>query len=45
LQIGFVRRTKRGREITRAAYDHLGMTMPQTKKESAAAQPELFEEQ
>lgn len=45
LQIGFVRRTKRGREITRAAYDHLGMTMPQSKKEITAAQPELFEEQ
>jgi Holliday junction DNA helicase RuvB len=25
LQRGFVRRTKRGREVTRAAYDHLGL--------------------
>ncbi len=42
LQIGFVRRTRRGREVTNAAYIHLGLKAP-TKK----AQPEqnqLFED-
>jgi Holliday junction DNA helicase RuvB len=43
LQIGFVRRTKRGREVTRAAYEHLGLTMPQQKSQESS-QPELFEE-
>lgn len=32
LQIGFVRRTKRGREITKAACDHLGLKYKQHKK-------------
>jgi Holliday junction DNA helicase RuvB len=41
LQIGFVRRTKRGREITKQAYDHLGLK--HIPKKSAAEQPELFE--
>jgi Holliday junction DNA helicase RuvB len=45
LQIGFVRRTKRGREITPAACKHLGMKTPQPKQESAVTQAELFEEQ
>jgi Holliday junction DNA helicase RuvB len=44
LQMGFVRRTKRGREITRAACEHLGMKMPQQKQAELTAQPELFEE-
>jgi len=43
LQIGFLRRTKRGREITRQACDHLGLK-PHKKKESSP-QPELFEEE
>jgi len=42
LQIGFLRRTKRGREITRQACDHLGLK-PHKKKESTS-QPELFEQ-
>lgn len=41
LQIGFLRRTKRGREITRQACDHLGLK-PHKKKESTP-QPELFQ--
>jgi len=45
LQIGFVRRTRRGREITRAACDHLGLAMPQSKKDTSSTQPELFEQQ
>jgi Holliday junction DNA helicase RuvB len=43
LQIGFVRRTRRGREVTRAACEHLGLTMPQQKSQELP-QPELFEE-
>ncbi len=45
LQIGFVRRTKRGREITPAACKHLGLKTPQPKQDSAITQAELFEEQ
>jgi len=45
LQIGFVRRTRRGREITRAACDHLGLKMPQQKHMDSSSGPELFEEQ
>jgi len=41
LQIGFVRRTKRGREITKQAYKHLGLK-PHKKKDSSA-QSVLFE--
>ena len=41
LQIGFVRRTKRGREITKQACEHLGLK-PQKKKRTADA-PGLFE--
>jgi Holliday junction DNA helicase RuvB len=40
LQIGFVRRTKRGREVTNQAYEHLGIK--HYKKKSDAEQPELF---
>jgi Holliday junction DNA helicase RuvB len=43
LQIGFVRRTKRGREITNAACEHLGLKM--RKKPDSPTQAELFEEQ
>ena len=42
LQIGFVRRTKRGREVTEQACDHLGVKPH--KKKSKPSQPELFEE-
>ncbi len=42
LQIGFLRRTKRGREITKQACEHLGLKPPKPKP--AADQPELFEE-
>lgn len=41
LQIGFLRRTKRGREITRQACDHLGIKLH--RKKEAACKPELFE--
>lgn len=41
LQIGFVRRTKRGREITKTACDHLGL---KHIKKDAPSEPELFEE-
>jgi Holliday junction DNA helicase RuvB len=44
LQIGFVRRTKRGREITSAACKHLGLKTPQPKQD-VSTQAELFEEQ
>jgi Holliday junction DNA helicase RuvB len=40
LQIGFVRRTKRGREMTKAARQHLGLK-PHTTKQSAE-QRDLF---
>jgi Holliday junction DNA helicase RuvB len=42
LQIGFVRRTKRGREVTRAACDHLKMKLKHPRKESADVS--LFED-
>jgi Holliday junction DNA helicase RuvB len=45
LQVGFVRRTRRGREITRAACDHLGMKMPQQQHTESPTQSELFEEE
>ena len=41
LQIGFVRRTKRGREITPAACKHLGLKTPSQKKDVGEAN--LFE--
>jgi len=42
LQVGFVRRTKRGREITKQACDHLGFKLH--KKKHDTDQPELFED-
>ena len=39
LQIGFVRRTKRGREITKDACEHLGLKY---HKKPSTGQPELF---
>ena len=42
LQIGFLRRTKRGREITKTASKHLGLKC--RKKNARAGQPHLFEE-
>jgi len=42
LQIGFVRRTKRGREVTEQACEHLGLKP--RKKKAKPSQPELFEE-
>ncbi len=42
LQTGFVRRTNRGREVTNAAYKHLGLKPPQKTKPN---QNQLFEEQ
>ncbi len=42
LQIGFVRRTRRGREVTEQACEHLGVK-PHTKK-NLSRQPELFEQ-
>ncbi|MCJ7692136.1 MAG: hypothetical protein MUO22_01810, partial [Sedimentisphaerales bacterium] len=41
LQVGFLRRTNRGREITRQACEHLGVKLSRRKKVSG--QPELFE--
>jgi Holliday junction DNA helicase RuvB len=41
LQIGFLRRTKRGREITAKACKHLGLKYH--KKKDTTDQPELFE--
>ena len=43
LQIGFLRRTNRGREITKQACDHLGLKYH--KKKPPTDQPELFEKQ
>ena len=42
LQIGFLRRTKRGREITKQACEHLGLK--HRKKTRGSEQPGLFEE-
>jgi Holliday junction DNA helicase RuvB len=42
LQIGFLRRTKRGREITQQAREHLGFKSHEKKKNSE--QPALFEQ-
>ena len=42
LQIGFVRRTKRGREITKTACEHLKLKYH--KKKQTGNQPELFEQ-
>ncbi len=42
LQIGFVRRTKRGREITKKTGKHLGLKIQRTKRSPNT--PELFEQ-
>ncbi|MBN1796230.1 MAG: Holliday junction branch migration DNA helicase RuvB [Sedimentisphaerales bacterium] len=42
LQIGFVRRTKRGREITKAACEHLGIEIHKNKTKHS--EPDLFEQ-
>jgi Holliday junction DNA helicase RuvB len=42
LQVGFVRRTKRGREITKQACQHLGLKLHKRKRTND--QPELFEQ-
>jgi len=42
LQIGFVRRTRRGRELTKAACKHLNLKYHK-KKDDTTDQPELFE--
>ncbi len=41
LQIGFLRRTKQGREMTRQACDHLGIKLHKSKR--SALESELFE--
>jgi len=41
LQVGFLRRTKRGREITKQACEHLGLKLHRKKTERE--QPDLFE--
>jgi len=41
LQTGFLRRTKRGREVTKQACEHLKLKLH--KKKNTANQPELFE--
>ncbi len=43
LQRGFVRRTKRGREITKAACQHLNLKLPRKKPAILADEPELFQ--
>jgi Holliday junction DNA helicase RuvB len=40
LQIGFIRRTPKGRQMTPAAYQHLGMDAPATRPEGG--DPSLF---
>ncbi|HSV26664.1 MAG TPA: Holliday junction DNA helicase RuvB C-terminal domain-containing protein, partial [Sedimentisphaerales bacterium] len=42
LQVGFVRRTRRGREITRAACEHLGLKY-KPKPETAGDEASLFD--
>ncbi len=42
LQIGFLRRTKRGREVTKQACEHL--CLKPHKKKKTSSQPELFEQ-
>jgi Holliday junction DNA helicase RuvB len=42
LQIGFVRRTKRGREITKQACEHLGLK-PHARKKAQTDHPDLFD--
>ncbi|MBN1804748.1 MAG: Holliday junction branch migration DNA helicase RuvB [Sedimentisphaerales bacterium] len=42
LQIGFLRRTKRGREVTKQACEHL--SLKPHKKKKTSGQPDLFEQ-
>lgn len=42
LQLGFLERTPRGRVATRAAYEHLGLPFPESKRAPDAEQPTLF---
>jgi Holliday junction DNA helicase RuvB len=42
LQIGFVIRTRQGRRVTRAGYDHLGMALPATMDDPGDAEGSLF---
>lgn len=42
LQMGFVIRTRQGRQVTRAAYEHLGLTSPKRLPEQAEGDPTLF---
>ena len=42
LQIGFLRRTKRGREVTKQACDHL--SLKPHKKKHVSEEPKLFEQ-
>jgi Holliday junction DNA helicase RuvB len=44
LQIGFVRRTNRGREVTPAACEHVGLHPRRPKAASSPEQAELFDE-
>ena len=37
IQIGFLNRTPRGRTVTRAAYEHLGVRAPQTERDALAS--------
>lgn len=43
LQKGFLRRTRRGREVTKAACEHLGLKY-NVKKSSVELEPDLFDE-
>jgi Holliday junction DNA helicase RuvB len=43
LQIGFLRRTKRGREVTNQACEHLGLK-PHNKKKEGFSPPDLFKQ-
>jgi len=40
MQLGFLNRTPRGRMLTRAAYEHLGLTPP---SRLAVGQPQLWD--
>ncbi len=44
LQIGFVRRTKRGREITEQACSHLNLSSRQSKRRKQQPESDLFEQ-
>jgi len=42
LQMGFVIRTRQGRQVTRAAYEHLGMSVPPHLPQAGDSEPTLF---